>query len=617
MIGSRLGFWLLASFGMSLALVPACRWAATRFGYVAKPREDRWHRRPVALFGGVAIGLTLCAASLMSGVASERPVLVLAAMLMFAVGLVDDLVSLKPATKLVAQISLASLLLFFNYRLSWFDSATLDALLTLVWVVGLTNAFNLLDNMDGLCAGVALIAGAALAAGLLQGITGNSPPEARFLAMLLGATAGFLVYNFHPATIFMGDSGSLLIGFSLAAVTLTTGHDEVARPSVISIVAAPVLVLLIPIFDTTLVTVSRMLSGRSASQGGRDHSSHRLVAIGLSERRAVALLWTLAATSGVIGVTMDYMQGGWAPLAALAFFLSMVVFAVYLASIRVYDQADERVKEGSLTPILVDFVYKRRVAEVVLDFCLVAACYYAAYRLRFEDPEDFMKNFGSFSSSLPVVVASQMLAFFAVGVYRGVWRHFGMADTLVVTRGVFLGAVTAQLFILYVYRFFAYSRTVFAIYAGLLLITVVLSRASFRLVGEFLQRQRSTRHRVAIYGTEDGGGLALSQLAQRGGSDRVLGFIDDDPRRVGMRLAGYPVLGGFSALSLLITTRSVDLVVIANAHVAAERLHNLRTLCLEYGVSLSRIHVALEEIVSEESARPPGPASIVSFPSQN
>jgi UDP-GlcNAc:undecaprenyl-phosphate GlcNAc-1-phosphate transferase len=312
------------------------------------------------------------------------------------------------------------------------------------------------------------------------------------LVILIGATGGFLVYNFHPASIFMGDSGSLLLGFAVSAATLTTQATNLARPDVISIVAVPVLVLLIPIFDTSLVTMSRILSGRSAAQGGRDHSSHRLVAIGLSERNAVAVLWLLAATGGIIGVWLDYLHQGWASLAAAGFVIVMVLFAVYLFSIRVYEEGDTRVEQGALTPLLVDLVYKRRVAEVVLDFLIASACYYAAYRLRFEDPEDFMKNFGSFTSSFPLVIGVQMVAFFVVGVYRGVWRHFGMNDALVITRGIFFGALTSQLFILYVYRFFSYSRTVFAIYAGLLLISMTLARASLRLAGEFIQRQRQS-----------------------------------------------------------------------------------------------------------------------------
>ncbi|HEX8030583.1 MAG TPA: hypothetical protein VF491_19045 [Vicinamibacterales bacterium] len=608
---------LLLSFGVSLGLVPICRAASTRLGYVAKPREDRWHKRPVALFGGVGIGLSLLMVSLVSGVASQVPILIGCSLAMFAVGFTDDILTLKPTTKLIAQIALASILLFFNYRLNWFESMTLDMACTLVWIVGLTNAFNLLDNMDGLCAGVALIAATSLAGGLLQtAAPGTSPAEVKMLVILIGAAAGFLVYNFHPASIFMGDSGSLLLGFAVSAATLTTQENNLARPDVISIVAVPVLVLLIPIFDTTLVTMSRLLSGRSAAQGGRDHSSHRLVAIGLSERNAVAVLWLLAATGGTIGLWLDYLHQGWASLAAAGFVIVMVLFAVYLFSIRVYEEGDTRLEQGALTPLLVDLVYKRRVAEVILDLLIASACYYAAYRLRFEDPEDFMKNFSNFTSSFPLVIGIQMVAFFVVGVYRGVWRHFGMNDALVITRGIFFGAVTSQLFILYVYRFFSYSRTVFAIYAGLLLISMTLARASLRLAGEFIQRQRQSGRRVAIYGADDGGTLALSQLRRREDEFmRVLGFVDDDPRRAGARIGGYPVIGNFSALEVLITTRSVDLVVIASQQISPERVHNLQTLCRTNGISLTRLNVGFVEIVSDadDSAKPQPPASVVPF----
>ena len=196
---------------------------------------------------------------------------------------------LKASTKLVIQIALASVLLAFGFRLNWTVSLTLDTMLTLVWVVGMTNAFNLLDNMDGLCAGIAVIVGAALLVDLMPVHPGTETFfQVQYLALLLGAVAGFLVYNAHPASIFMGDSGSLLLGLSFAALTLSHAQSVAAKSNLLSIVAAPVLVLLIPILDTTLVTVSRLLSGRAPSEGGRDHSSHRLVAIGLSERAAVA-----------------------------------------------------------------------------------------------------------------------------------------------------------------------------------------------------------------------------------------------------------------------------------------------------------------------------------------
>ena len=167
---------------------------------------------------------------------------------------------------------------------------------------------------------------------------------------------------------------------------------------------------------------------------------------------------------------------------------------------------------------------------------------------------------------------------------------------------MFLGAVGAQLFILYVYHYFAYSRTVFVIYAVLVLIAVTLSRASFRLVGEFVQRQRRSGTRVVIYGAGDGGGLVIRELLGQGGENRLIGFVDDDPRKAGIRVMGYPVLGGYSALTVLINSNSVDGIVVSARSMPPERLNNLTTLCAERGVKLSRLRVGLESLVEGEAS---------------
>jgi UDP-GlcNAc:undecaprenyl-phosphate GlcNAc-1-phosphate transferase len=589
----------LSALIVSLLLVPACRVVAIRLGLSAKPKTDRWHERPTALLGGVAIAVTVLGLSLAIPGASQLAILLVGGAAMFAVGLVDDLQALKPYTKLVAEIAIASLFVFFGYRLGWTESLTIDTLLTIVWIVGLTNALNLLDNMDGLCAGVALIAGTALFATFVM--SGARGPEVGYLALLLGAVAGFLVYNFHPASIFMGDSGSLFLGLNLAVLTLTSPTESQAPTNLLPIIAAPLFVLLVPIFDTSLVTVSRILSGRSPAQGGRDHSSHRLVAIGLSERRAVAVLWMLAALGGLLAVSVSRFQNDWPSVAAAVFLLAMIIFAVYLAHVRVYQDIDADnalLRSGRITPFVIEFMYKRRVAEVVLDACLVTIAYYSAYRLRFEGPA-FAEYFQPFLQSLPLVVGIQTVALFTVGAYRGVWRYFGLMDSVTFARGVLFGTLASVFLIVYLYRFESYSRGVFVMYAALLLLMLCGSRASFRLISEFAHRRRYHGQRVVIYGSGDGAATAVRQLLSSTTEGyRMMGFIHDDPAMARARMQGYPVLGDFTSLESLITNGAVDTVVITTNLISMDRLEVLRALCAHHGVSLARLHFKLDAIVA-------------------
>ena len=587
--------WFAAAFLTALILVPACRRLALELGYVATPKEDRWHTESTALLGGVALTVTVLGLMVAAGQARPLWVLLTSAGAISVIGLVDDLRSLKPSTKLVAEIGVASLLVFFGYRLQWVDSLTGDTMLTLVWIVGITNAFNLLDNMDGLCAGVALIAGASLLAAV--GSMGMQQPETLYLSLLLGACAGFLVYNVHPASVFLGDSGSLFIGMSLATLALGLGGPSEGQPNVLAVIAVPALVLLIPIFDTTLVTLSRLLSGRRPSTGGRDHSSHRLVAIGLSERAAVVVLWVLAAIAGALGVIARYASPEWSMLLGALFLLAMGIFAVYLARVAVYEDTDPRqLKGGTITPLVVNFVYRRRVAEVMLDACLVCVAYYTAYRLRFEGSQ-WSDSFPLFLQSLPIVVGVQMVALFVTGAYKGVWRHFGLIDVVVFVRGVMLGTAVVVLILVFGYRFADYSRTVFVIHAVLLTLLLTGSRSSFRLMSEFVKRQRRTGDRLVVIGADDAGVVALREIAGRPESQcRMVGFIDDDAAQHGTRVHGYPVLGGYDTLVSLIEAEQVDTVVLSAGLVDAVRLTVLKGLCADHGVTLSRMQVDVERL---------------------
>jgi UDP-GlcNAc:undecaprenyl-phosphate GlcNAc-1-phosphate transferase len=450
--------------------------------------------------------------------------------------------------------------------------------------------------MDGLCAGTTLIAGAFLTIGFVQdsGVTS----AVRYSTVLLGGTAGFFVYNVYPASIFMGDTGSLFLGFNLAALTLIAQPAGSIKSGLLSIVAAPVLLLLIPIFDTTLVTSLRLLSGRKPSQGGRDHTSHRLVAVGLSERTAVAVLWILATGAGVVSVLLKRDDPSWGFITAFIFFLGMMMFGVYLARVRVYEDAlASLAHREKITLLVTDFMYKRRVGEVLLDLCLMPLAYYTAYRLRFEGGL-LLANYPFFLKSLPVVLASQLLALFIVGGYRGTWRHFGMMDAVVFVKGVVLGTVSAELVILYLYRFENYSRSVFVIDAALLVLLLSGSRASFRLVGEFISRRQSVGERCVIYGTA---GASLATIREAFGKDtplKIVGFVDDNPSHRLNTVGGYPVVGEYADLLEIIARDGTDCIVLNTRLVDVDRLQELEAVCRQHDVELLKLDVHLRPMTA-------------------
>ena len=290
--------FFIAAFSLCLIFTPVVRLVAIKNGWVAKPREDRWHKKTTALMGGIAIFIGIAAPlffigdfsilwqKIMAGANFKKPlalpgVILCGSIFLFLLGLADDFINIKPHNKLLGQIIVSSMVVFVGFRLDWFTSLTLDTMVTLVWIVGITNAFNLLDNMDGLCAGTATVAALAMAA-----LYYKYDPSAFSVALIIAGSCGaFLIYNFNPASIFMGDCGSLVIGFSVAVLSLY--HGRFTSDSRLAIVAVPLLILMVPLLDTTLVTIIRVLSGRKASTGGRDHTSHRLVLMGFSEKSAV------------------------------------------------------------------------------------------------------------------------------------------------------------------------------------------------------------------------------------------------------------------------------------------------------------------------------------------
>jgi UDP-GlcNAc:undecaprenyl-phosphate GlcNAc-1-phosphate transferase len=285
---------------MALGATPVFRRVALRLGIIDQPNGRKIHVNPIPLMGGLAIYGAFIVALLLFGSRfrlNELVGILVGASLVSFLGLWDDRRGMSPWLKLIGQVFAASIMVISGVRIGTFDSELLNTVVTLGWIVVITNSMNLLDNMDGLSGGVA--AAAAIFFLLLAAIN-NQYLVGILSAALVGASLGFLVYNFNPASIFMGDAGSLFLGFILAAVAI-----KLRFPEGIEIVTwmVPLLILGLPLFDTTLVIVSRLRRNLNPlTTPGKDHVSHRLVALGYTRREAVLICYLGCAGLGVIAL---------------------------------------------------------------------------------------------------------------------------------------------------------------------------------------------------------------------------------------------------------------------------------------------------------------------------
>ncbi len=308
------------------------------------PDERKAQTSPVPYLGGLAIvagfsAMCLAAAALDRGptVIRELAILLGIGLVLAMMGLVDDLRGgLSPVIRLVLEIAAGIAVWATGSGAELTAGPVVNLLVTVLWVVGITNAFNLLDNMDGLSAGVAALAGLSFC--LIAGLNGQFLVAA-LAAGVAGCATGFLRHNFHPAKIYMGDAGSLFLGFLLAVLGLKL--TLTGTPSVVALFV-PLLVLGVPVFDTTLVTWQRLVHGRSPMQGGRDHASHRLVWVGIPVPVAVCLLYAATIALGWLAVLLarlDVTSG----LLLVAFVLTVGTFLMgLLAAVPVYDNSRQR-----------------------------------------------------------------------------------------------------------------------------------------------------------------------------------------------------------------------------------------------------------------------------------
>ena len=552
---------------------------------VADPSGERWHARSTPVFGGVGIFLGLVAgvaAAIAVGAtdaSSELLGILGGCAILFVAGFVDDVYTLKPIAKLAAQFAAAAVVLASGLTVEIVGNNMVATALGLVWLVGITNAFNLLDNMDGLAASLATVSCAVFAVAALDADSGEL---ALVVALALGgACLGFLPFNLRPgrsARVFMGDSGSQVIGFGLASLALASSWTT-AGATLTSLVL-PLLVLAVPILDTTLVTVRRTLERRPVTQGGTDHSSHRLVYYGLSEQQAVAALTLLAALLGATALAYNVLANP--RVTAVGLLISFVVLVQFASFLGDLQERSRREDPGPAPPLWRAFLSNpRRLVEVLTDFGIICFSFLAAYLLFVDGGGTYIQR-GIFLAVLPILLGVRYVLFVAFGIYRRIWRFASARDLLAIAGAVALSVPLTIGIVRAIRPLTDFPLEIFFVDALLCMTLVAGSRLVLRLLPG-LSRTRTTQQRVLIVGAGRSGRALARELAETP-EMRVVGFVDDNPALRRRRIHGVTVHGALDDVDRLLGDLQVGEVLVTIPEAAAERLELLVASCTDAGV---------------------------------
>ena len=574
---------------VALPVAAAVIWALLRspamgVRLVAVPSGERWHERPTPTFGGVGIVAGLLAgvalALLVGAVAGswELAGIVAGSVLLFAAGLLDDVRHLSPLAKLAAQFAAAGLAIAAGLRVELIENDPLGIVVALVWLVGITNAFNLLDNMDGLAATLATVACAYFA---VDAAWVHENTMVLVLALSLGfACLGFLPFNLRPgndAAVFMGDSGSQVLGFLLAALGLAASWTTAG--TTVATMLLPLLVLAIPILDTTLVTLKRIHEKRPVTQGGRDHTSHRLVYYGLSEAKAVALLAVIAVVLGATAVTYNVLdRPALTAVGVLLTFVLLVQFGAFLGELsedaRAGRPGDTRLRHA-LT------VQPRRLVEVLADFVLTCASFLAAYVIVVGGLGGDAQK-GTFLAALPIVLGARYVGFVALRIYRRAWRYANGRDFAALVVACVLSEAAAVVILALTRDLGDFPVRVFAVDALLFATLACAARGVERLLPSAgVEGRRVLIVGAGLAGRSEARGLRVQEAT-------VVGWLDDDPRLQRRRVLGAPVVGTTADLDAAIASLAPDEIVVA-VDDAGEVRDRVQAACGTAAISVRRV----------------------------
>ena len=587
---------------------------AIRIGAIDQPGERKIHTVSMPRLGGVGVVwstvLTVLTALVVESLIGEvstfnlkawTPVF-LGGTIVFLAGVWDDLRTIPVWVKFLCQAMAACIAILFGIRIDQISllggsSISLGVLafpLTFLWIVGITNAFNLVDGLDGLAAGLAIIAAGSCTTIIF--LNGNIQ-DVSLLLILLGALLGFLPYNFNPATIFLGDSGSLVIGYLLAVSAITASQKAAQALAVV----IPLLIFGIPIIDTLLSMArrfvgslrmlrasqtrlnERILCAKQMFAADKRHIHHRLLALGFSHRNAVLLLYALAlGLSGLafLSVLAQYRNAG--------VILLSVGSAIYIGVRRLgYDEITF-LHTGTLLRWYEKMQFNRLFLLGFIDMALITLAYWGAFFLKYEIAWTREHSIW-YGNSFPFVLIIQLVVFHVLGLYRGVWRAAEVGDLMRVVWVALLAVALSYAFA--VLRIPPKGTLGFFLIDALALGTVVVGvRSTYRVLEYLLPGENTpTSGTALIYGAGQDGQLIVRELLRnpRLGLQPV-GFLDDDPALHGRMVQRVPVLDSGEDLKFVIDSQSVSALILSSSRLHEYRVSQVIRICQERGIPVLR-----------------------------
>lgn len=595
----------ILSIALPGLLAFAVSWTATRvvtpvawiLGAIDYPGPRKVHTRPIPRLGGVAVVVacfvTWAVVPAQSGSEpSVRAGMLLGLVPVLAVAVFDDIRSVRPRWKfawhLLGAIIAVSMGVHLEPDIHLFDRSIHLGVLTwpvsVMWIVGVTNAFNLADGLDGLSSGLALMSAVSFCG--LQVLT-SGPHSASTALAMVGALIGFLPYNLYPAKIFLGDTGATFAGFCLACLGIRSG---LALPSGLAILV-PLLVLGVPLAEAMLSIVRRIVRRIEHMGGGifaadSDHIHHRLLAAGVDHHRAVLLLYGINATVTLVAFGSLFMTTRHAAL-----LLAALLAAAFVGVQRLGYDEFALLRRGLLLRFYDAPVLKMSLFPVFVDIGLVTVSVVLAIGLKYEDW--VVSTHRQLAVNLLAVQPLSLIACFEVTkVYRGSWRHASVEDLVRAAAAVFASSVVGVAFG-YMLLNLEVNVSFLIIYTMVLALLIAAARSSFRILQYWKHRQNPIGEPVLVYGAGHIGALAVREmLANKALGVHPVGFIDDDPAKHGRFLNGFPVLGPSSMLDSGLPTVAHG-VIVASAKIPNESISTARRICDRNGMWLMRFRVGL------------------------